>query len=73
MGRGAARERLWRVPVTGPGALGTPEPLLSGAFGRSRAVAPTPDGGALGSPRATATAVAALPPDDDRILVVPLR
>ena len=44
---GLRGERLWRVPVTGPGVVGTPEALLTGEYGRLRAVAPTPDGTAL--------------------------
>ncbi len=38
---GLRGERLWRVPVTGPGVVGTPEALLTGEYGRLRAVAPT--------------------------------
>ena len=47
--------------------LGTPQALLTGEYGRLRAVTPAPDGAALWTTRATATA-AATPPDDDRIL-----
>ncbi|CAN5241111.1 PQQ-dependent sugar dehydrogenase [soil metagenome] len=37
-------ERLWSIPVTGPGRLGEPTALLEGAFGRLRTVAQAPDG-----------------------------
>jgi glucose/arabinose dehydrogenase len=37
-------ERLWRVPLDGRGGAGEPEALLTGEFGRLRAVAPAPDG-----------------------------
>ncbi|MEQ4717324.1 PQQ-dependent sugar dehydrogenase [Nonomuraea sp. B19D2] len=67
---GALRgRRLWRVPVSTNGALGTPESLFEGQYGRLRAVTATARGQLLvstsnkdgrGSPVA----------DDDRILVV---
>ena len=37
-------ERLWAVPITGPGRLGDPVPRLVGAYGRLRTVAEGPDG-----------------------------
>ena len=67
-----ARERLWRVPVTGPGAVGTPEALFTGEFGRLRAVTPTPDGAALWTTTSNRDGRGDPVPDDDRILVVPL-
>jgi glucose/arabinose dehydrogenase len=66
-------ERLWRVPLAGPGALGTPEPRLAGEFGRLRAVAPTPDGSALWVTTSNRDGRGRPTPDDDRILVVLLR
>jgi glucose/arabinose dehydrogenase len=66
-------QRLWRVPLTGPGTLGTPEPLLTGQFGRLRAVAPTPDGAALWVTTSNRDGRGRPTADDDRILVVPLR
>ena len=69
---GLRGERLWRVPVTGPGAVGTPEALLTGEFGRLRAVAPTPDGAALWVTTSNRDGRGEPGPDDDRIVVVPL-
>ena len=69
---GLRGERLWRVPVTGPGVVGTPEALLSGEYGRLRAVAPTPDGAALWTTTSNRDGRGDPGPDDDRILVVPL-
>jgi glucose/arabinose dehydrogenase len=69
---GLRGERLWRVPVTGPGAVGTPEPLLTGEFGRLRAVAPAPDGAALWVTTSNRDGRGEPGPDDDRIVVVPL-
>jgi glucose/arabinose dehydrogenase len=37
-------QRLWRVPLTSAGGVGTPEALLTGQFGRLRAAAAAPDG-----------------------------
>jgi glucose/arabinose dehydrogenase len=65
-------ERLWRVPVTGPGALGAPADRLAGEFGRLRAVAATPDGTALWVSTSNRDGRGEPAGDDDRILVVPL-
>jgi glucose/arabinose dehydrogenase len=65
-------ERLWRVPVTGPGALGAPAAQLTGEFGRLRAVATTPDGAALWVSTSNRDGRGEPVGDDDRILVVPL-
>jgi glucose/arabinose dehydrogenase len=69
---GLRGERLWRVPVTGLGAVGTPEALFTGEFGRLRAVTPTPDGAALWTTTSNRDGRGDPVPDDDRILVVPL-
>ncbi|PZG54120.1 glucose sorbosone dehydrogenase [Spongiactinospora gelatinilytica] len=62
--------RLWQVPVSGEGAVGTPVAHFREEYGRLRAVAAAPDGSlwvatsnkdGRGSPAA----------DDDRVLVVP--
>jgi glucose/arabinose dehydrogenase len=37
-------QRLWRVPLTADGGVGTPEALLTGQFGRLRAAVAAPDG-----------------------------
>src|SRR5262249_6536238 len=37
-------KRLWQIPLDGGGGLGTPVPLLVGAYGRLRTVARAPDG-----------------------------
>ena len=37
-------ERLWRIPVAGDGALGEPQSLFDGEYGRLRTVVATPDG-----------------------------
>ncbi len=69
---GLRGERLWRVPLAGPGAVGTPEALLAGEYGRLRAVAPTPDGRALWITTSNRDGRGDPTSDDDRILVVPL-
>jgi glucose/arabinose dehydrogenase len=69
---GLRGERLWRVPLVGPGSLGTPEALLTGEYGRLRAVAPTPDGTALWVATSNRDGRGDPTSDDDRILVIPL-
>jgi glucose/arabinose dehydrogenase len=62
-------ERLWRIPLTRNGT-GAPHALLTGTFGRLRAVVAAPDGGlwlltnntARGTPRA----------GDDKLVEIPL-
>jgi glucose/arabinose dehydrogenase len=69
---GLRGERLWKVPVTAPDAVGTPEALLTGEFGRLRGVAPSPDGAALWVTTSNRDGRGEPGPDDDRIVVVPL-
>ena len=69
---GLRGERCGGSPVTGPGAVGTPEALFTGEFGRLRAVTPTPDGAALWTTTSNRDGRGDPVPDDDRILVVPL-
>jgi glucose/arabinose dehydrogenase len=69
---GLRGERLWRVPLAADGTVGTPEALLTGEFGRLRAVAPTPDGSALWVSTSNRDGRGDPAPDDDRILLVPL-
>ena len=69
---GLRGERLWKVPVTAPDALGTPEALLTGEFGRLRGVTPTPDGTALWVTTSNRDGRGDPVRDDDRIVVVPL-
>jgi glucose/arabinose dehydrogenase len=62
--------RLWQVPVTAAGALGTPVAQLLGTYGRLRTVAVAPDGylwvmTSMRDGKLTAG------PDDDRILRFP--
>jgi hypothetical protein len=71
---GALRgERLWRVPLTAGGRTGTPEPLFTERFGRIRAVAATPDGSALWITTSNRDGRGNPAPDDDRVIVIPLR
>jgi glucose/arabinose dehydrogenase len=64
-------ERLWQVPLTGDGAVGTPRDFFDGEYGRLRTVVEAPDGSlwlltnntdGRGRPDS----------EDDRILRVPL-
>jgi glucose/arabinose dehydrogenase len=41
---GLRGERLWRIPLRADGSTGTPQALLTGAYGRLRTVAAAPDG-----------------------------
>ena len=41
---GLRGRRLWQVPLTGDGGVGTPQALLSGQFGRLRNAVAAPDG-----------------------------
>ncbi|WP_285773994.1 PQQ-dependent sugar dehydrogenase [Microtetraspora sp. NBRC 13810] len=68
---GALRgQRLWRVPVSADGSLGTPVPLFQEEYGRLRAVATAPDGSiwiATSNKDGRGAPAAA----DDRIIVLP--
>jgi len=37
-------ERLYRIPISGDGALGEPAAVFAGQYGRLRTVVPAPDG-----------------------------
>lgn len=65
-------ERLWQIPLGADGATGPPRPLLEG-FGRTRAVTATPDGSALWVTTSNRDGRGSPTPDDDRIVVLPLR
>jgi len=70
---GALRgERVWRVPLTGDGTVGTPEPLLQGQFGRIRAAATAPDGRSVWFTTSNRDGRGSPSGGDDRILVLPL-
>lgn len=66
-------ERVWRIPLAGGGRVGIPEVLFTHEFGRLRGVAATPDGSALWVTTSNRDSRGDPRPDDDRILVVPLR
>lgn len=65
-------ETVWRIPLAADGAVGTPVRTIEG-FGRIRAVVATPDGSALWVTTSNRDGRGSPGPDDDRILVVPLR
>ncbi|TCK25679.1 PQQ-dependent sugar dehydrogenase [Pseudonocardia endophytica] len=65
-------ETVWRIPLGADGAVGTPVRTIEG-FGRIRAVVATPDGSALWVTTSNRDGRGSPGPDDDRILVVPLR
>lgn len=65
-------ETVWRIPLGADGAVGTPVRTVEG-FGRIRAVVATPDGSALWVTTSNRDGRGDPGPDDDRILVVPLR
>ncbi len=65
-------ETVWRIPLGADGAVGTPVRTIEG-FGRIRAVVATPDGSALWVTTSNRDGRGDPGPDDDRILVVPLR
>ncbi|GAA4870471.1 PQQ-dependent sugar dehydrogenase [Pseudonocardia benzenivorans] len=70
---GALRgERLWRVPLTPDGRVGTPEALYTGQFGRLRTVVASPDRSSLWVTTSNRDGRGSPAADDDRILVVPL-
>lgn len=64
-------ERLWRVPLAADGTVGEPEALLTGRYGRLRAVTFDADGSllVLTSNRSRGAPT----PDDDRLLRLTLR
>jgi glucose/arabinose dehydrogenase len=69
---GALRgQRLWRIPVEGD-ALGEPEALLEGDFGRIRTVALGPDG-ALWLTTSNRDGRGDPSDDDDRVIRIPFR
>ncbi|PRY02132.1 PQQ-dependent sugar dehydrogenase [Allonocardiopsis opalescens] len=64
-------ERLWRVPVSG-GEAGAPEALLTGEYGRLRAVAAVDGGAALWVTTSNRDGRGEPAGDDDRVLEIPL-
>lgn len=65
-------EALWQIPLAADGAVGTPVRTVEG-FGRIRAVTATPDGSALWVTTSNRDGRGTPGPDDDRIVVVPVR
>ena len=64
-------ERLWRVPLVGPGQVGPPEAYLSGQLGRLRDVVLAPSGRALWV-LTNNTARGDPAPDDDKLVELAL-
>ncbi|MBW8484499.1 PQQ-dependent sugar dehydrogenase [Actinomadura parmotrematis] len=65
-------ERLWQVPLDAGGRTGTPVARFTGAYGRLRAVARTPDGRALWVSTSNRDGRGDPETGDDKILLVPL-